>query len=194
MSTPRNGFVRSRSFGVNPVLRRFPVFVDAKMAYMTGDPVELRAGGQVALVTASSTANFIGVIDSVYTEGPNGELKALTFNQPSKGPYLTTSQTGIALVNTHPDQLYVVQLDVSASGGLIGKTVHISAGGPNYAAGISGYNLRGASIGTGAENPFQIVGIAPGELINGYGDKPAGSGVEVKPNAARNAFDQGSGV
>jgi hypothetical protein len=194
MATPRNGFIRSRSLGTNTVLRRFPVFVDAKMAYFPGDPVELRSTGEVALVTASSSGNFIGVIDSVGIQGANGEFAPLTFNQPTRGPFLATSQTGLALVNTDPNQLYIAQLDVTASVGLVGSNIAVSAGVPNTQAGVSGYNLAGASLGKSDGAPFRIVGIAPTELINGYGDKPAGCGVEVKPNLTTNAFNNSGGA
>lgn len=195
MATPRNGFVASRTMtGKNPVLRMFKVKVDATNAYFIGDPVALDANGFAVIATASVTSNFLGVIHSCYGDPGNDfdPPRQLTFNQPTRGPYIVTGASGFALVNIDTEQLYVVQLDVTASSGLIGATVHVSAGTPNTAAGISGFNLRGASIGTGATNPFMIVGIAPGEQITGRGDKAAGSGVEVKLNG--NVFSGTTGV
>lgn len=187
MATPRNGFVASRTLtGKNPVLRMFKVKVDATNAYFQGDPVALDANGFAVIVTAAVSANYLGVIHSLYGDPGNDfdPPRALTFNQPTRGPYLVTGASGFALVNVDTEQLYVVQLDVTASSGLIGATVHVSAGAPNTAAGISGFCLKGSTIGTDAERPFKIVGIAPGEQTTGRGDKAAGSGVEVKLNSS----------
>jgi hypothetical protein len=196
MATPRNGFIRSRTLtGKRPVLRQFQVNVDSNSAYFAGDPVVLLSTGKVALCTASSSANFAGVIESVGLIGPSGEFQQLTFNQPTRGPYLTSGQTGYAMVNVDPETCYIAQLDVTASVGLVGQTVSVSGGTPNTRAGISGFNLRGASLGTGAEGAFKIVGIAPTETINGLNkDYPAGSGVEVIPNPGANIFWKSTGV
>lgn len=196
MATPRNGFIRSRTLsGKRPVLRQFKVNVDTNSAYYAGDPVVLLSNGTVALCTASSSTNFCGVIESLGTISPTGKFQALTFNQPTRGPYLTSGQTGYALVNVDPETCYIVQIDVTASTGIIGNTISVSAGSPNARAGVSGFNLRGASLGTAAENPFRIVGIAPTELIGGYDkDYPAGSGVEVIPNMPGSAFYKSTGV
>lgn len=193
-----NGFVACRTLnGTGCVLQEFNLKVDATNSYYAGDPVALDSAGQAILVTASVTANFLGVIDSVYLK-PASDLdppKPLTFNQPTRGPFITTGQTAIAKVNVNPGQLYAVEIDVSASAGLIGQTVHVSAGAPNQNAGISGFSLRGASLGTGAENPFKIVSIDPfSKALNGSGDQASGNRVLVQPNPGRNIFNQGTGV
>lgn len=195
MATPRQGFKATRTLnGTNPVLRRFNVNVDANHTYRINDPVVLNASGEVELCTAATSANFLGVIQAVGTIDQTGTFQQLTFNQPNRGPFLTSGQTGVALVNVDPHQIYVAQIDVSASAGIIGNTVHVSAGPGNDVAGISGFNLAGATLGTDAERPFKIVGIAPSEFVgtNRNGDFPAGSGVEVQLNAS--IFNTSTGV
>jgi len=188
-----NGLIYSRSLtGNRPVLREYSVVPDSNHTYAAGDLVTLDSTGRLIQVTASSTANVLGVIDSVYgaRNNPLEPRKQLTFNQPTRGPFLTSGQTGVALVNVDPDALYVAEIDVTASIGLAGQTVHVS-GSPsvNTRTGRGQLTLRGASLGTGAENPLQIVGISPAQDILGIGiDNAAGTNVEVKINAARKIF------
>lgn len=185
----RNGFVAVRSLnGKRPTLQLYPVKPDATNAYFQGDPVALNTAGQAIICTAAVSANYLGVIDSVYAEtDPFSAPRALTFSQPSGGPYLATAQTGWALVNVDNEQVYQVQLDVTASMGLVGQSCGVSAGVPNTRAGISGFNLKGSTLGTDAEKFAQIVGISPFEVAQlGRGvDYPAGSSVLVRINTTR---------
>lgn len=186
----RNGFIAVNSMtGKRPVLRMMKCKVDATQAYFPGDPVILGTNGQVAIATAAvSGLSFVGVIDSLYLDPGNDmdALKALTFNQPNAGPYLATGQTGWALVNVDPEQLYTVQLDVTASIGLIGQSCAVSAGTGNVRAGISGFNLKGSTLGTEVDDFAQIVDISPFEkAIYGRGDVPSGGAVVVRLNVAR---------
>lgn len=190
-----NGFVPSRSLsGGDPVLRTIPVFIDAKMAYYPGDLVELRAGGWAALVTAAVETAPLGIVHSVYGIDANGEPKPLTFNQPNAGVYLATGVTGFVKVCVDPSQLYTAVIDVSASAGLVGKTVHASAGTPNTRAGMSGYSLAGTTIGASANKPFQIVGVSPTDLINGRVDVSSGGKVEVRLNGSIFSYAQRAGI
>lgn len=184
----RNGFIAVNSLtGKRPVMRQFKVAVGDNNAYFPGDPVILNTDGSIALVTAAVSGGtaLLGVIDSLYRDPGNNfdKPKALTFNQPGTGPYLATGQTGWALVNVDPDQLYAVQIDVTASIGLIGQACNVSAGAPNTAAGISGYNLKGSTLSTEADDVAQIVDISPfDKAIYGRGDVPAGGTVLIKFN------------
>lgn len=188
----RNGFVGWGSItGGNTVLQTVRVNAGANNAFFMGDLVCL-SSGKVTQATASST-NYFGIVHAVMKLSSDGNKPApLTFNQPTRGPYLATAQEGYALVCTDPFATYIAQIDVSASAGLVGKTINVSAGAPNTAAGISGYNLKGSTIGVSADNPFKIVGLAPTELLSGYSDKAAGSAVTVKMNF--NVFSQTAGV
>lgn len=189
----RNGFQPVSTLGGGQTFTQLVrVNAGANNAFFIGDPVYL-VSGKLTPVTASA-GNYVGVIHAVYgLSGDGNKPKPLTFNQPTRGPYLVTAQEGYAQVCFDSNQTYIAQLDVSASAGLIGKTVNVSAGAPNTAAGISGYNLKGTTLSTSADNPFKIVGIAPTELVAGYGrDLPAGSAVLVKMNF--NVFSQTAGV
>ena len=190
----RNGFVPYRSLGGgNTLLNLQRVNAGANNAFFINDAV-YETSGKLSTVTASA-GNYVGVIHALYslssTDG--NKPKPLTFNQPGSGPYLVTAQEGYAAVCYDPLQTYIAQIDVSASAGLVGKTINVSAGAPNTRAGISGMNLKGSTLSTSADNPFKIVGLAPTELVNGYGrDFPAGSAVEVKLNFT--VFSQTTGV
>lgn len=194
MATPKNGFVPCRSLtGTRPLTKTFKVKADANNAFGIGDPVFYNNDGTVSPVTAAVSGNFAGVITAVYKTNSANEKIALTFNQPSTGPYLVTGQAGFADVIIDSNKTFVAQIDVSASAGLIGNTVHVSAGAPNNATGISTYSLKGSTLGTDAERPFKIIGIAPAEQITGkWSDKPANSGVEVK--LVSTVFSQTTGV
>lgn len=193
MAIGKSGFQAINSMtGERPVLQTFPVFVNSNHAYFINDPVYLMNTGQVHPVTAAVSAGFAGVIQSLYTSDADGRPRPLTFNQPATGgPFLASGATGFAKVNISPNQLYVAQIDVTASVGLIGNTVHISAAGGDRPSGVSRYNLAGATLGTDAERPFKIVRIFEGERNTNTGDIAAGGGVVVKlqnsvfgPNAA----------
>lgn len=189
----RNGFQPVSTLGGGQTFTQLVrVNAGANNEFFIGDPVYLTSG-KLSPVTASSS-NYVGIIHAVYGLSTDGNKpKPLTFNQPSRGPYLTSAQEGYALVCFDSNQTYIVQIDVSASAGLIGKTINVSAGAPNKAAGISGYNLKGSTLGVSADNPFKIVGLAPTELVNGYGrDLPAGGAVLVKMNST--VFSQTAGV
>ena len=190
----RNGFMPYRSLGGGQTLLNLvPVNAGSNNEFFIGDPVYLTSG-KLTPVTASA-GNYVGVIHQLYSKSTTdgNKPKPLTFNQPGRGPYLVSAQEGYASVCFDPNQTYLAQIDVSASAGLIGKTINVSAGAPNKQAGISGYNLKGATLPTSADNPFKIVGLAPTELVNGYGrDFPAGAAVEVKLNFT--VFSQTAGV
>lgn len=189
------GFRASRDLvgGVEPVLRQFDVTLGASNTYYVGDPVAL-AAGKVIPCTAATSSAFLGIVQAVGAKDNNGGIAPLTFNQPNRGNYLAANVTGAVLVNVSPNQLYIAKIDTSASAGLAGKTVRGSAGTANTRAGISGWTLGGASVGTTAGQMFKIVGVAPSELITGYNDKTSGSFVEVKPNRNIMAFEVDAGI
>lgn len=184
MATPKNGFVGCRHLtGGRTNTKLFKVNNDANNAFAIGDAVFQTANGVISPVSGAVSANYCGVIQALYKTNNANELIPLTFNQPSAGPYLVTGQAGFAQVIIDPEQTFVAQLDVSASAGLIGNTIDVSASPPDAATGISRHNLRGASLGTDSGRMFKVIGIAPSEMLTGrWGDKPAGTGVEVKLN------------
>lgn len=190
-----SGFRASRTLNgtYTPTLRQFDVTLGASNTYYPGDPVAL-AAGKVIPCTAATSSAVLGVISAIGKKGPNGEFSPVTFNQPNKGTYLAANETGVALVNTDPNQLYIARIDTSASAGLAAKTVRGSAGTANTRAGISGWSLGGSTLGTTAGYMFKIIGLAPTELITGYNDKASGSFVEVKLNRNIMAFEVDAGI
>lgn len=186
MSFGRKGFMLSQSGGKPLATKVFEVDASTTRMFFIGDAVRFDAdsnGKVIPLVTSAGGAG-LGVITALYKKNSDGSLMPLTFNQPVAGPYLAASQTGYAQVCIDPEARYVAQLDVTASQGLFGSNINVSGGTPNSAAGISGMNLKGASIATTVNRSFKIVGIASSELIGGNrtADLAAGSGVIVKLN------------
>lgn len=181
------GFVGARSLnGGNPVLVTKGVTASAGTTYFIGDPVTLKSTGLVDTVSAAST-NIFGIVMGIFKSNSSGQPAPLTFNLPGTGNYLAASQAGFVSVCTDPYQTYLVTIDVTASAALIGANAFVSAGTPVTAAGRSGYSLKKA-VSTSADGQFQIVGLAPTDLINGYaseyGDSNGKGVVEVKINAA----------
>ena len=181
------GFVGCRSLnGGNDVLVTLPVTASAGTTYFIGDPVVLKTTGKVDTASAAST-NIFGIVQGVFKQNASGQPAPLTFNLPSTGLYLAAGQAGFVSVNVDPYKTYLALIDVTASAALIGSNAFVSAGTPTTAAGRSGYTLKKATT-TSADGQFQIVGLAPTDLVNGYATEygnSSGKGVvEVKINAA----------
>jgi len=199
MSFPKKGFVATQGAGRTEYLRTYPVFVNANQAYFINSAVNLNASGQVINVTASSVSPILGVIQALYGD-PGNDVdppRPLTFNQPARGPYLTSGQTGFALVNTDADQVYTVQYDATASVGLVGLNINVSAanaGDGNTRTGITNQNVRASSVSTASERQFQIVGLAANELVTGRGEKAPGAGIAVKMNGGALNYNSKTGV
>lgn len=167
-----------------PVQQTYRVSAAAGNSFAIGDAVAITATGRVKPLAAGSTTTFCGVIQSL--ERNSGGVPApLTFNQPTRGPYLAPSQDGFAKVNINPYQVYEAVIDVSVSTGIIGNTVGVSVKVPVSASGRSGMSLRGASLGVVNDLPFKIIGIGPAEIVSGNyeTDLPAGRTVQVIPNS-----------
>lgn len=189
MAYSRKGFWPVQNLtGKNAILQQYRVSAAADKAYFIGDPVRIKSNGRVtnfATSTSSGGADLLGVVQGVFKDPGNNTdpLKPLTFNQPTNGNFLTTSTEGWVTVNVDKDQVYVAQIDVSISAGLIGSTVKVSAGAPNTKVGRSGYTLGGATIGTTSDGQFKIVGIYDNDLT-GRGDKASGNAVKVILNGS----------
>lgn len=184
MATPAQGFIPCRHLtGGRTVTKKFKVQADGNNYFAVGDAVFETALGTVSTVSAAVSSNYAGVVVACYKTNSANEFIPLTFNQPSGGPYLTTSQAGFVDVIIDPNRTFIARIDVSASAGLIGNTVDASAVQPDTATGVSRMSLRGASLGTDSGRMFKIIGLAPAEQTTGrWGDKAAGTGVEVKLN------------
>lgn len=194
MSYNRKGFILAKTRGGPQAIMTFPVVATANNAYYLGDAVKMEGAGgtgRVERVTASS-AILAGVVIAAY-RNVGGQKRPLTFSQPTNGPYLTSGQTGFVEVISDPRALFIAAIDTSASAGLTGKYVTVTAGAPNQSSGLSGMGIKAASA-TAANafyatagqtihsRMFQIVAVSDFEVAQ-YGrgvDVPADGGVLVK--------------
>lgn len=183
MPITQKGFVATRTLhGAEPVLKTFRVDAADAHRYFPGDPVQLKSNGRVIPLSAAAT-NVLGVVQAVYGVDDNGKPKPLTFNQPSRGAFLASAEEGYVEVNVDPMQLYEVAIDVTASIGLIGNSVLVSAGSPDANVQRSGFSLNGASIATTTDtSQFMITGLSDPDLLDGNLtiDVSTPAGVEVK--------------
>jgi hypothetical protein len=185
MSFSRKGFAMSKSRGGAYTMVTLPVVATANNAYYLNDAVKMEgagATGRVERVTASS-ATLAGVVVAAY-KNVGGQKRPLTFSQPDNGPYLTSGQAGFVEVITDPRALFVAAIDTSASAGLTGKYVAVTAGAPNQRSGLSGMGIKAASatVANTTSRTFQIVAVSDFEIAQ-YGrgvDVPADGGVLVK--------------
>ncbi len=177
-STQR-GFVACRKLGGGAAIQKtFPVSASSNNAYFLGDAVILNTTGNVA--PYKSTGTLVGVITSLYRSS-GGKPMPLTFSEPTNGPFLTSGQAGFALVNVDANQTYIAQYGTNFSQAIVGGVAKVSAGAPNTANGLSGQTLA-ATISTSvdADAGFQIIGLAPVELLNSRTSAAAPDLVECK--------------
>lgn len=185
MSYTRKGFHLTKTRGGTQVIQTLPVVATANNAYYIGDTVQMEqkgATGKAERVTASS-ATLAGVIVAAY-KNVGGLKRPLTFSQPTNGPYLTSGQAGFIEVVTDPRAIFIGAIDTSASAGLTGKYVTVTAGAPNQNSGLSGYGIKAASATAAntSSRQFQIVGVSDFETaLYGRGvDVPADGGVLLR--------------
>lgn len=185
MSYSRKGFILAKTRGGTQAIVTLPVVATANNAYYLGDCVQMEqkgATGKVERVTAS-TATLAGVVVAAY-KNVGGQKRPLTHSQPTNGPYLTSGQAGFVEVITDPRAYFIAAIDTSASAGLTGKYVTVTAGAPNQNSGLSGYGVKAASATAAntSSRQFQIVGVSDFETaLYGRGvDIPADGGVLVK--------------
>lgn len=178
------GFVACRKLGGGEAIQKtFAVSASTNQAYFIGDAVALNTTGKVAPLTGARP--LLGVITALM-KSTNGKPRPLSFNQPGAGPYLTSGQAGFALVNVDPNQTYVAVIGATGNEALIGGVAKVSAGAPNTANGLSGQSLGSTISTSGAASidpdaHFQIVGLAPVELLQTRTSVASQALVECKP-------------
>lgn len=180
------GFQGCRSLnGGSDIIITVPVSSSTGNQFFIGDAVKMKTTGKAA--PAGSTGNIWGIVQGIFKSNTAGQPAPLTFNLPSIGLYLQSSQAGFVSINVDPYKTYLASIDVTASAALIGSNAFVSAGTPVTAAGRSGMTLKKATS-TSADGQFQIVGLSPADLVNGYASEygnSSGKGVvEVKINFA----------
>ncbi len=183
MTTSRKGFVLAKTQGAPYAIKTFKVVATANNAYYLNDPVEIEAPTGFAERVTASASTLLGVVIAAY-KNSGGQKRPLTHSQPTNGPYLTSGQAGFIEVVTDPRARFIAAIDTSASAGLVGKFVTVTAGAPNQNTGLSGFGIKAASatVANTTSRTFQIVEISDFETAQ-YGrnvDVPADAGVVVK--------------
>jgi len=177
------GFVPCRATtGGETRLKTFRVSAGDNIAYFIGDAVTLGSTGRLSPLRTSAEI-VTGVIVGLERLS-NGKPAPLTFNQPTRGPYLATAQEGFAKIIIGHDQTYVVQIDKNITEADFGAGARVSAGAPNTANGLSGQSLQGAVTTSAADAHFQIIGFAPIEMLDTRTSAASPVLVEVKPSRA----------
>ena len=159
---------------------------------MRNDLVILDGNGDIQKVRSLSTAASpapIGVV--AYCLG--ADRRPLTFNQPTRGPYITVSTDGYVGVYVDPDIIYNVQCDGTASRANVGQYIGVTAGVGNTAAGYSNTQVRFADVtATAVGHYLQVIGLSPDELADNYQGGAAGvRNLEVR--ISRHRFSDGIG-
>jgi len=183
MTTYRNGFIPIESQGAPYATKTFKVVATANNAYYNNDPVKLEGNTGLAERVTASSATLLGVVIASYKD-VGGQKRPLTHSQPTNGPFLTSGQAGFVEVITDPRVRYLTAIDTSASAGLVGKFVTVTAGVPNQKTGQSGFGIKAASATAAntSSRTFQIVSVSDFEIAQ-YGrnrDIPADGGIVVK--------------
>lgn len=128
------------------------------------DPVRLNTanGLGIARVSANAAANtrLLGVVAEMFDD--NG--RPLTFNLPTRGPFLPAGTSGWAAVYDSQSTTFIIQADASAAETLIGRYVSLTAV-SNAGNTASGVSLIQAAVGLAdtSVKMLQVIGIAPTE-------------------------------
>lgn len=175
----QRGFVACRKLGGGEAIQKtFPVSASSNQAYFIGDAVSLNSSGNVSPI--SSTKRVLGVVTALMGSS-GGKPIPLRFSEPTNGPFLTSGTAGFALVNVDQNQTYVVEYGGNFTQAIVGGVAKVSAGAPNTANGLSGQSLA-STITTSADVDagFQIIGLAPIEMLASRSSAAAPDLVEVK--------------
>lgn len=177
----QSGFKACRKLGGgDAILKTYRVSAVANEAYFVGDAVTLGTSGRVRPLKNGSTTAPLGVIHSLHKLS-NGKPAPLTFNMPTNGPFLTSAQEGFATVNIDPNQTYTVNIDANVTEASYGAIARVTAGAPTTQTGLSGQKLAATlTTGVSAGAQWQIIGLAPVELIESRTSIASQALVEVK--------------
>jgi len=128
-----------------------------------GDPVGFNSSGLgISRIrsTAAATTRVLGAVTEMWDD--NG--RPLTFNLPTRGPFLPGGVAGWAAVADGREVTFMIQADASAAESLIGQYVTLTAvsQGGNTASGQSIIQAKISSADTSVKF-LQVVGLAPTE-------------------------------
>jgi len=178
----QRGFVPCRTLdGGKAILKTFRVSAGDNIAYFQGDAVTLGSTGRLKPIRTTGAAVYNAGAIVALQKVSNGKPAPLTFNSPTRGPYLATAEEGYATVILNPLQTYVVQIDANITEASFGAGAKVSAGAPNTANGLSGHVLSGVTT-SAADAHFQIIGFAPLELLGTRTSAASPVLVEVIPS------------
>lgn len=149
------GDIPTRMYRVTTTGNTFGIFI--------GDPVRFNPNGLGVIRLSANVApntRCLGVVAQLFDN--NG--RPLTFNQPTRGPFLPASTAGWAAVYDQQNITFICQVDASAAESMVGQYVTLTAAnnGGNTAAGTSIMQISQASVDTSVKT-FQVVGISPTE-------------------------------
>jgi hypothetical protein len=162
----QRGFIPCRTLdGGEVVTKTFRVSAGDNIAYFQGDAVTLGASGRLKPIRTTGAAVYNAGVIIALQKDSGGKPSPLTFNQPTRGPYLATAQEGYATVILNPHQTYTVQIDANITEASFGAGAKVSAGAPNTANGLSGHTLTGVTT-SASDAHFQIIGLAPVEMLS----------------------------
>lgn len=183
----QRGFVACRKLGGGGAIQKtFAVSASNNEAYFIGDAVTLGTSGRVRVLKNGSTSAPLGVITALMGSS-GGKPIPLRFAAPTAGPYLASAVAGFAVVNVDDAQTYVAEFGGNVTEAAFGGAVKVSAGAPNTLSGLSGQSL-GSTISVSADAQFQIIGLAPVEILTG-GRTSAASPVLVEVKLNRSIFN-----
>ncbi len=175
----QRGFVACRKLGGGEAIQKtFAVSASTNEAYWLGDAVTLGATGKVKPLKNATTTAPLGVITALMGSS-GGKPIPLRFSLPTNGPYLTSGTAGFAMVNVDLNQTYVAQIDANVTEASFGSGAKVSAGAGNNANGLSGQSISG-TLTTSADAQFQIIGLAPIEMLSTRTSSASVSLIEVK--------------
>lgn len=176
MSLTQRGFTPARKLGGGTAItKEFPVSASSNEAYFLGDAVIASQNGTVRPLKNASTDRPLGVIVGFL----NSNKRPLTFNQPTRGPFLASGEAGFAQVNVDPQQTYIAEIGANVNDAVRFAAAKVSAGAPVTQTGLSGQVLSG-TVSTSADSQFIIIGLAPEELVESPTSAAAPAKVEVK--------------
>ncbi len=161
-----NGFSPARPYHFDQ-LRTYPVTLNANQQLGIGDAVTL-ADGIVVPVTAGQnpTSPGFGVVVGVLDT--NG--KPLTFNQPTRGPYLTSGASGQAIIAEDVNLTFNVRYEGSAGNDVVGSLVEVTAGAPQV-TNLTGISTMRVQAATSADTSllFKVLALGTDPITGGKG-------------------------
>lgn len=177
VSAVNSGFQPARPYHYD-MCRTFTVNLSVNQQLGIGDPVGL-AAGLVVPATAGNNPDLPGFGAVVGLLDANG--KPLTFSQPTKGPYLTSGQAGMAIIQADPNMTFRANYTGSAGNDVVGDLVEVTGMNiPVSGTGISQAAICAAASASTTLN-FRVQSLFPQPFGAGF-DKGVSKYMEVAWN------------